>query len=123
MVAQKLSTQPYKGTRDLFPEDLKVQKYIFDTWRRVCEKFGYEEYQTPILVLADIYRAKSGGDVGGKELFTLTDMGGRELALRPELTPSVTRMVSRRYKELPKPIRLFSIGVTSGFSRYLKLLL
>jgi histidyl-tRNA synthetase len=110
MEAQRLSTQPYKGTRDLFPGDLKVQSYIFDTWRRVCKSFGYEEYQTPLLELADIYRAKSGEDIGGKELFTLTDMGGRELALRPELTPSVTRMVCRKYKELPKPIRLFSIG-------------
>ncbi|MFA6981421.1 MAG: histidine--tRNA ligase [Patescibacteria group bacterium] len=110
MEAQRLSTQPYKGTRDLFPEDLKVQSYIFDTWRRVCKGFGYEEYQTPLLEPAEIYRAKSGEDIGGRELYTLTDMGGRELALRPELTPSVTRMVCRKYKELPKPIRLFSIG-------------
>ena len=107
---QKLSTQPYKGTKDLFPQDFKVQKFIFDNWRRVCECFGYEEYQTPILEPAEIYRKKSGEDIGGKELFTLTDLSGRELALRPELTPSVTRMVAQKYKEWPKPIRLFSIG-------------
>jgi histidyl-tRNA synthetase len=105
-----LSTQPYKGTKDLPPEEFGVQKYIFDTWRKVCKNFGYEEYQTPLLEPAELYRAKSGEDIGGKELFTLTDMAQRELALRPELTPSVTRMVAQRYKEWPKPIKLFSIG-------------
>lgn len=104
-----LSAQPYRGTRDLFPEDLAVQKYIFDTWRKVCLSYGYKEYQTPLLELADIYRAKSGEDLGGKELYTLIDAGGRELAIRPEMTPSVTRMVSRIYDSAPKPLRLFSI--------------
>lgn len=109
-MSEKLSTQPYKGTKDLFPKDFAVQKYIFDTWRSICKSYGYEEYQTPIIELAEIYRVRSGENVGSKQLFTLTDLKGRELALRPELTPSVTRMVARKYKELPKPIRLFSIG-------------
>lgn len=109
-----LSTQPYKGTQDFFPEDMLLRRYIYDVWRDVCELFGYEEYQTPLLEAAEIYRAKSGDEVGGKELFILTDLAGRELAIRPEMTPSVTRMVARRYQQWQKPIRLFNI---SNFAR------
>ncbi|MCA9390052.1 histidine--tRNA ligase [candidate division WWE3 bacterium] len=105
-----LSNQPYRGTQDFFPEEMRIRRFIFDTWRSVCEAFGYEEYQTPLLEEANLYRAKSGDEVGGKELFTLTDLKGRELAIRPEMTPSVTRMVSRKINELPKPVRLFNIS-------------
>lgn len=100
--------------QDFFPEQMRLRRYIFDTWRRVCEQFGYEEYQTPLLEEAALYRAKSGDEVGGKELFTLMDQGERELAIRPEMTPSVTRLVARRYQQWPKPIRLFNI---SNFAR------
>lgn len=110
MSANKLSNQPPKGTSDWFPEEFAVRKYIFDTWRRVNRLFGYQEYLTPILESADIYRAKSGEDVGGKELLVIEDRAGRELAMRPEMTPSVTRMVSRVYMQEPKPLRLFSIA-------------
>ncbi|MBL8015377.1 MAG: histidine--tRNA ligase [Candidatus Doudnabacteria bacterium] len=106
----QLSNQPPKGTADWLPEEFKIRKYIFDTWRKVCESFGYEEYLTPIVESAEIYRAKSGEDVGGKELMTMVDRGGRELAIRPEMTPSVTRMVSRQYGAVAKPIRYFSIA-------------
>lgn len=106
----KLSNQPPKGTSDWMPEEYKIRKYIFDTWRKVCVSFGYEEYLTPLVEYAEVYRAKSGEDVGGKELTTFTDRGGRELAIRPEMTPSVTRMVSRVYGNAPKPLRLFSIA-------------
>ncbi len=106
----QISNQPPKGTTDWFPEEFAIRKYIFDTWRKVCLSFGYEEYLTPIMESADIYRAKSGEDIGGKELMVVEDRGGRELALRPEMTPSVTRMISRRYESLPKPIRYFSIA-------------
>ena len=104
----KITTQPYKGTSDWLPNEYQIQKYIFDTWREVCIRFGYKEYLTPLIEYADIYRAKSG-DVKD-ELFTLQDRAGRDLALRPEMTPSVTRMVAGIYKEAPKPIRLFSIA-------------
>ncbi|HOU76229.1 MAG TPA: histidine--tRNA ligase [Candidatus Dojkabacteria bacterium] len=107
---KQLSNVPQKGYSDWFAEDFAVQQYIFDTWRKVCKSFGYEEYLTPLMELADIYRAKSGEDIGGKELMTCVDRGGRELAIRPEMTPSVTRMVSRKYNELAKPIRYFSIA-------------
>lgn len=106
----KISNQPPKGTSDWTPEEFRVRKYIFDTWRSVCLKFGYQEYLTPIVENAEVYRAKSGEDVGGKELMSFFDRGERELAIRPEMTPSVTRMVSKIYESAPKPIRLFSIA-------------
>lgn len=106
----KLSNLPPKGTSDWMPEEFRIRKYIFDTWRKVCLSFGYEEYLTPLVEYAEVYRAKSGEDVGGRELTTFMDRGERELAIRPEMTPSVTRMVSRVYGNSPKPIRLFSIA-------------
>jgi histidyl-tRNA synthetase len=106
----KLSNQPPKGTADWFPAEFKVRKYIFDIWRKVCARYGYEEYLSPLVESAEIYRAKSGEDVGSKELVTFTDLGGRELSIRPEMTPSVTRMVSQIYDAAAKPIRYFSIA-------------
>ncbi len=105
-----LSNQPPKGTSDWMPEEYRVRKYIFDTWRKVCEIFGYKEYLTPIVESAEVYRAKSGEDIGGKELMSFLDKAGRELAIRPEMTPSVTRMVTKIYESQPKPLRLFSIA-------------
>jgi len=106
----KISNLPPKGTADWFPAEYKIREYIFTTWRTICKRYGYEEYLTPIMELADLYRAKSGEDVGGKELMSFFDRGGRELSIRPEMTPSVTRMVSRIYNQVPKPLRLFSIA-------------
>lgn len=106
----KISNIPPKGTSDWMPDEFRIRKYIFETWRKVCISFGYEEYLTPAMESAEVYRAKSGEDLGGKELWTLTDLAGRELSLRPEMTPSVTRMVTRFYDSAPKPIRLFSIA-------------
>lgn len=110
MSNKTISNQEPKGTRDWFPEEFLVRKYIFDTWRQVCLKYGFEEYLTPLVENAEIYRAKSGEDVGGKELVTFTDLGGRELSIRPEMTPSVTRMVSKIYAAAPKPLKYFSIA-------------
>jgi histidyl-tRNA synthetase len=105
-----LSNQPPKGTADWFPEEFQIRKYIFDTWRRVCVAYGYQEYLTPLVESAEIYRAKSGDDIGGKELMSFVDQAGRELSIRPEMTPSVTRLVSQIYDSAPKPIRYFSIA-------------
>ncbi len=105
-----LSNQEPKGTSDWLPEEFLIRKYIFDTWRRVCLRYGFEEYLTPLVESADIYRAKSGEDIGGKELVTFQDLGGRELSIRPEMTPSVTRMVTKVYAASPKPLKYFSIA-------------
>ncbi len=105
-----LSNTPPKGTTDWLPDEYKIRKYIFDTWRSCCTSFGYEEYLTPLVEYADVYKAKSGEDIANTELTTFTDRGGRELAIRPEMTPSVTRMVTKIYNSAPKPLRLFSIA-------------
>jgi len=110
LVFMTISNQPPKGTADWFPEEFQIRKYIFDTWRRVCAGYGYQEYLTPLVESADIYRAKSGEDIGGKELMSFFDQAGRELSIRPEMTPSVTRLVSQIYDSSPKPIRYFSIA-------------
>ncbi|MFW5720639.1 MAG: histidine--tRNA ligase [Candidatus Dojkabacteria bacterium] len=113
---RKLSNKPLRGTSDWFPDEFRVRKYIFDTWRDVCTRFGYEEYLTPIVENAELYRAKSGEDVGGSELMTF-ERDGTEYAIRPEMTPSVTRLVSRIIDQVPKPIRYFSIA---NFMRFQK---
>lgn len=105
-----ISTSPYKGTKDFYPQDQLIQNYIFEKWKKVCQRHSFEEYQTPIIEPSEIYEAKSGEDVGNKELFSFRDLGDRKLCLRPEMTPSVTRIVSAKFKELPKPIKFFSIG-------------
>jgi len=110
-----LSSQPYKGTRDYYPEDKRIQNYIFDTWRKVVERFGYEEYGAPILENLEIYAAKSGQELVNEQTYTFVDRGGRTVAIRPEMTPSISRMVAARRQELAYPARLYSIA---NFMRY-----
>ena len=110
MKTKILSNQEPKGTRDWLPDEFAIRHYIFETWRKVCRQYGFEEYLTPLVEYAEVYRAKSGEDIGGKELVTFTDLGGRELCIRPEITPSVTRMVSKIYSASPKPLKYFSIA-------------
>ena len=110
-----LSTQSYKGTRDYYPDDKRLQNYIFNTWRRTVESFGYEEYGTPMLEPLEIYMAKSGQELAGEQTYTFEDRGGRQVAIRPEMTPSISRMVAARRQELAMPTRLYSIA---NFMRY-----
>ena len=110
-----LSSQSYKGTRDYYPEQKRVQNYIFDTWKTVVERFGYEEYGAPILENLEIYAAKSGQELVSEQTYTFTDRGGRTVAIRPEKTPTISRMVAARRQELAYPARLFSIA---NFMRY-----
>jgi histidyl-tRNA synthetase len=105
----KLDTAPYKGVQDLYPEDMAVQNYIFDTWKKVSESFGYEEYGASPLELAEIYKEKSGEEIVNEQTFIFTDRGGREVALRPEMTPTLARMVAARRKSLKFPLRWYSI--------------
>jgi histidyl-tRNA synthetase len=110
-----LSTQPYKGTRDFYPEDKQRQAYIFNTWRRVVERFGYLEYGAPLLEPLDVYTAKSGQELANEQTYTFEDRGGRTVAIRPEMTPSISRMVAAKRQELAYPARLYSIA---NFMRY-----
>jgi len=105
----KLSTESYKGVRDFYPEDMYVQNFIFDTFKKVCESYGYNQYDASVLEPADLYRAKSGAEIVNDQTYTFTDRGDREVTLRPEMTPTVARMVSARKTELPFPLRWYSI--------------
>ncbi len=105
----KLSTEAYKGVRDFFPEDMAVEKAIFSTWRNAVEKYGYEEYAASVLEPAELYRAKSGEEIVNEQTYTFVDRGDREVTLRPEMTPTVARMVAARKRELTFPVRWYSI--------------
>lgn len=115
IVMVNLSPQPYKGTRDYYPEDKRIQNYIFYVWRKVSESFGYEEYSAPILEPLDIYTAKSGQELANEQTYSFVDRGGRTVAIRPEMTPTISRMVAARRQELAYPARLYSIA---NFMRY-----
>ena len=104
-----LSTQPYKGARDFYPEDKRLQKYMFNTLRDVVEKFGYEEYDAPILEPLELYLAKTGEEIVNEQTYTFEDRGGRKVAIRPEMTPTVSRMVAAKRQELAYPLRWYSI--------------
>ncbi len=104
-----LSTQPVKGARDFYPEDMRTQKYIFKVWRDVCERFGYEEYDAPILESTELFLSKGNEEIIAEQTYSFTDRGGRNLTLRTEMTPSVSRMVASRRQELGYPLRLYSI--------------
>lgn len=104
-----LSTESYKGVRDFYPEDQFVQRYMFEAMARVCELYGYEEYNASILESTDLYRGKTSEEIVNEQSYTFTDRGEREVTLRPEMTPTLARMVAARKRDLPLPIRWYSI--------------
>jgi histidyl-tRNA synthetase len=104
-----LPTQPYKGARDFYPEDKRLQKYMFGKMRQVVERFGYEEYDAPILEPLELYLAKSGEEIVNEQTYLFEDRGGRQVVIRPEMTPTVSRMVAARRQELAFPLRWYSI--------------
>lgn len=112
-----LSKQPYKGARDFYPEEKRLQKYIFDVMRQVVEKFGYEEYDAPLLEPLELYAAKTGDEIVNEQTYTFEDRGGRKVAIRPEMTPSVSRMVAAKRQELAYPLRWYSIPVNWRYER------
>lgn len=113
-----LSKEPYKGVRDFFPEEFKLRKYIFDTWRKACLSFGYEEYDGPFLEPFELFAAKTGEEIVNEQLYYFTDKGDRKVAIRPEMTPTVSRMAAIKIEQgYPTPIKWFSIA---NFYRYEK---
>lgn len=109
MADKKLSTDPYKGVRDFYPEDQFIQRYIFDHMSQACELFGYEEYNASILEPSELYRSKTSEEIVNEQTYTFTDRGEREVTLRPEMTPSLARMVAGRQRDIPFPARWYSI--------------
>ena len=102
--------QAVKGTRDFYPEEMAYRTWLYDQVRATSERFGYQEYEAPFLERLELYAAKSGEELVKEQSFILTDRGGDELALRPELTPSLARMVAQRQPELVLPLRWYSFG-------------
>lgn len=103
------SFQTVKGFRDFYPEDCALRNYVFDTWRRVARRYGFAEYEAPVVEFTDLYRKKSGDEITN-QLFCFTDKAKREISLRPEVTPSLARMVTARQRDYKKPIKWFEIG-------------
>ena len=91
----KRSFQAVKGTRDFYPDEMRLRNYIMDAWRRVSLRNGFEEYDAPIFEYLELFTIKSGEEIA-EQLFSLTDRGGRNLAIRPEITPSLARMVAAK---------------------------
>jgi len=99
---------PVKGTRDFYPQDMAVRNWIIDGWKKASVRNGFEEYDGPIFEYLKMFQIKSGDEIV-EQLFSLQDRGGRDLALRPEITPTLARMVNQRINSLPKPIKWFSV--------------
>src|ERR1044071_4245098 len=104
------------GFRFFFPEDLAPRTHLFDAMRRVARRYGFEEYDGPPLEALELYTGKSGDEIVA-QLYAFTDKGGREVALRPEMTPTLARMVAQRANGLKKPIRWFSIPQLFRYER------
>ena len=111
-----MPSQALPGFRDFYPDELALRAHIFRTWREVARRYGFEEYDGPPLEPLDIYTAKSGAEIVG-QLYNFTDKGGREVALRPEMTPTFARMVAARANGLRKPIRWFSVPQLFRYER------
>ncbi|MBN1344783.1 MAG: histidine--tRNA ligase [Phycisphaerae bacterium] len=104
-----MKIQRVRGTRDFYPEDMAIQSWIADAWRRVSLRNGFLQYDGPILETMDLYRAKSGDEIVG-QLFRIDSRSGEELAIRPEMTPTLARMINAKVQSLPRPIKWFGIG-------------
>ena len=102
--------QRVKGTREFYPEDMAFRTWLYDQIRVVSESFAYQEYDGPFLEKLELYAAKSGEELVKEQSFVFMDRGGSEVALRPELTPSLARMVAQKQNLLPYPLRLWSFG-------------
>ncbi|CAG0937312.1 histidyl-tRNA synthetase [Thermoflexales bacterium] len=106
----KPTIRPVKGTRDFYPEEMAFRTWLYGQMKAVSQKFGYQEWEAPILESLELYAAKSGEELVKEQSFVFADRGGDTIALRPELTPSLARLVAQKQRELPKPIRWWSFG-------------
>ncbi len=111
------SLESYKGVRDFYPEDQFVLRYLFEHMERVCELFGYEEYGASILEHAELYRAKTSDEIVNEQTYTFTDRGGREVTLRPEMTPSLARMIAAKSRDIVMPARWYTIANVFRYER------
>ena len=101
---------PVRGTRDFYPDNMALRTWLYQKVRQVSESFGYQEFEAPILERMELYAAKSGDELVKKQSYAFSDKGGEQLVLRPELTPSLARMISQRQRQLTYPLRWWSFG-------------
>ncbi|MFL7868812.1 MAG: histidine--tRNA ligase [Anaerolineales bacterium] len=101
---------PVKGTRDFYPDQMAVRTWLYATAREVAESFGYQEWEAPLLETLDLYAAKSGEELVKEQSYVFTDRGGNEITLRPELTPSLARLIAQKQQQLTFPLRWWSFG-------------
>ncbi len=113
----KNTIQSVRGTRDFYPKEMSYRHWFKSALRRSAELFGYSEYEGPILERLELYAAKSGDELVKEQAFVFQDRGGEEVVLRPELTPSLARMVAAKSMGLPKPIRWWSFGPMWRYER------
>ena len=111
--------QTLPGFREFYPEDFARRNHVFRLWRQTAGTYGFAEYDAPVLEPLELYKAKSGDEIEG-QLFSFTDKGGREVALRPEMTPTVCRLVGSKANALKRPIKWFSIGEFYRYERMQK---
>lgn len=106
-----------KGARDFYPEQMALRNWLYANMKLVSQKFGYQEYDGPFLETLDLYAAKSGEELVKEQAFVFKDRGDEQITLRPELTPSLARMVAQKANELPRPIRWWSFGPMWRYER------
>ena len=114
-----IDLQPVKGTRDFFPDEMRMRNWLFQVWRSVSEQAGFEEYDTCVLEHEELYIRKAGDEIS-KQLYSFEDKGGRRLSLRPEMTPSLARLVLQRTESLLFPIKWFSMPQCFRYERMTK---
>ena len=114
-----IDLQPVKGTRDFFPEEMRLRNWLFEIWRRASVQAGFEEYDTCVLEHEDLYIRKAGDEIS-KQLFSFEDKSGRRLSLRPEMTPSLARLILQHNKSLSFPIKWFSMPQCFRYERMTK---
>ncbi|HUD06917.1 MAG TPA: histidine--tRNA ligase [Candidatus Saccharimonadales bacterium] len=112
-----LSTNPYKGTRDFYPEDKRFQNYLFSVMRKVVERYGYQEYETPLIEPLEMYLAKTSSEIVNDQTYVFDDRGGRKVVIRPEMTPSVSRILAAKRQDLAYPLRWYCIANVWRYER------
>jgi histidyl-tRNA synthetase len=108
-MSEYLSTAPYKGTRDFYPDEMRLRTWMFQQVSEVLESFGFEKIDAPLIEPVEMYLAKTSEEIVNQQIYSFTDRGDRNVAIRPEITPTVARMVAQKIRELPRPIRWYSI--------------
>lgn len=114
---KKLDTSSYKGVRDFYPEDMFILDYIMSVWHEVMQSYGFEHYNASILEPTELYESKTSEEIVNEQTYTFTDRGNRRVTLRPEMTPTVSRMIAKKRRELSLPLRWYSIPNVFRYER------